>query len=70
MSILIKLDADEGVKNVDTKAHKSMIGALVYLTISGPNIIFNVCIYARFQVNPKELHLNVIKRIFRYLKRT
>ncbi|GJX07952.1 putative ribonuclease H-like domain-containing protein [Tanacetum coccineum] len=44
---------------------KSMIGSLMYLTASRPDIIFVVCVYARFQVTPKASHLNVVKRIFR-----
>ncbi|GKD60350.1 hypothetical protein Tco_1297859 [Tanacetum coccineum] len=43
---------------------KSMIGSLMYLTASRPDIIFVVCVYARFQVTPKASHLNVVKRIF------
>ncbi|GJW77158.1 putative ribonuclease H-like domain-containing protein [Tanacetum coccineum] len=46
----------------------SMIGSLMYLTSSRPNIMFAVCGCARYLVNPKVLHLHVVKRIFRYLK--
>ncbi|GKC99918.1 putative ribonuclease H-like domain-containing protein [Tanacetum coccineum] len=46
---------------------KSMIGSLMYLTASRPDIMFVVCAYARFQVTPKVSHLNAVKRIFRYL---
>nr|GEW31732.1 retrovirus-related Pol polyprotein from transposon TNT 1-94 [Tanacetum cinerariifolium] len=49
-------------------AKKSMIGSLVYLTTSRPDIMFAVCACARHQVTPKECHLYVVKRIFRYLK--
>ncbi|GJY11115.1 hypothetical protein Tco_0379300 [Tanacetum coccineum] len=45
-----------------------MIGSLMYLTASRPDIMFAVCIYARHQVTPKECHLHAVKRIFRYLK--
>ena len=46
-----------------------MIGSLLYLTASRPNILlFSVCIYARFQAKPKESHLKSIKRIIKYLK--
>ncbi|GKA22217.1 hypothetical protein Tco_0708179 [Tanacetum coccineum] len=45
-----------------------MIGSLMYLTASRPNIMFVVCACARFQVTPKASHLNAVKRIFRYLK--
>ena len=44
-----------------------MIGSLLYLTVSRPDILFSVCLCARSQSNPKESHLTAIKRIFRYL---
>nr|GFA31909.1 uncharacterized mitochondrial protein AtMg00810-like [Tanacetum cinerariifolium] len=45
-----------------------MIGSLMYLTSSRPDIMFAVCACARFQVTPKVSHLHAVKRIFRYLK--
>ncbi|GKE46344.1 hypothetical protein Tco_1477602, partial [Tanacetum coccineum] len=48
--------------------YRSMIGSLMYLTSSRPDIMFAVCACARYQVNPKVLHLHAVKRIFRYLK--
>ncbi|GKB64106.1 putative ribonuclease H-like domain-containing protein [Tanacetum coccineum] len=59
---------DSDGEDVDEHLHRSMIGSLMYLTSSRPNIMFAVCTCARFQVNPKILHLHVVKRIFRYLK--
>ena len=47
-----------------------MIGSLLYLSASRPDIMFSICMYARYQSNPKESYLNVIKKIFRYLKET
>ncbi|GJQ97898.1 putative ribonuclease H-like domain-containing protein [Tanacetum coccineum] len=47
---------------------QSMIGSLMYLTSSRPDIMFAVCAYARYQVNLKISHLHAAKRIFRYLK--
>ncbi|GJR16854.1 putative ribonuclease H-like domain-containing protein [Tanacetum coccineum] len=47
---------------------KSMIGSLMYLTSSRPDIMFSVCACSIFQVQPKVSHLNAVKRIFRYLK--
>nr|GFB26228.1 hypothetical protein [Tanacetum cinerariifolium] len=47
---------------------KSMIGSLMYLTASRPDIMFAICDCARHQVTPKECHLHAIKRIFRYLE--
>ncbi|GJR91942.1 putative ribonuclease H-like domain-containing protein [Tanacetum coccineum] len=62
---LIKDEEDE---EVDVHLYKSMIGSLMYLTASRPDIMFAVCACARFQVTPKTSHLNAVKRIFRYLK--
>ncbi|GJX01442.1 hypothetical protein Tco_0185355 [Tanacetum coccineum] len=45
-----------------------MIGSLMYLTASRPDIMFAVCACSRFQVTPKSSHLSAVKRIFRYLK--
>ena len=47
-----------------------MIGSLLYLTASRPDIMFSVCLCARFQANPKESHLSAVNRILRYLKHT
>ncbi|GJS17011.1 putative ribonuclease H-like domain-containing protein [Tanacetum coccineum] len=57
-------DADD----VDVHLYRSMIGSLMYLTASRPDIVFAVCACARFQVTPKTSHLLAVKRIFRYLK--
>ncbi|GJU66635.1 putative ribonuclease H-like domain-containing protein [Tanacetum coccineum] len=59
---------DEKAKNVDVYLYRSMIGSLMYLTASRPDIMFAVCTCVRFQVTPKVSHLHVVKRIFRYLK--
>nr|GFB22992.1 hypothetical protein [Tanacetum cinerariifolium] len=59
---------DEDDEEVDVHMYRSMIGSLMYLTSSIPNIMFAVCACARYQVNPKVSHLYVVKRIFRYLK--
>ncbi|GJR05669.1 putative ribonuclease H-like domain-containing protein [Tanacetum coccineum] len=59
---------DEDGEEVDVHMYRSMIGSLMYLTSSRPDIMFAVCAYARYQVNPKVSHLHVVKRIFRYLK--
>ncbi|GKF57726.1 hypothetical protein Tco_0171263, partial [Tanacetum coccineum] len=55
-------------EDVDVHVYRSMIGSLMYLTASRPNIMFDVCACARFQVTPKASHLNAVKRIVRYLK--
>ncbi|GKD42135.1 putative ribonuclease H-like domain-containing protein, partial [Tanacetum coccineum] len=59
---------DEEADNVDDHLYRSMIGSLMYLTASRPDITFAVCTCARFQVTPKTSHLHAVKRIFRYLK--
>jgi hypothetical protein len=64
------LELDEGGKSVDQKLYRSMIGSLLCLTASRPNIMFSVCMCARLQANPKESHLSALKRILRYLKYT
>jgi len=60
---------DIGLK-VDQKLYRGMISSLIYLTASRPSILFSVCLCARFQSDPRESHLTVVKRIFRYLKGT
>ncbi|GJX74895.1 putative ribonuclease H-like domain-containing protein [Tanacetum coccineum] len=59
---------DEEAEDVDVHLYRSMIGSLMYLTASRPDIMFAVCACARFQVTPKTSHLHAVKRIFRYLK--
>ncbi|GJU26620.1 hypothetical protein Tco_1165241 [Tanacetum coccineum] len=59
---------DEEADSVDVHLYRSMIGSLMYLTASRPDIMFAVCACARFQVTPKMSHLHDVKRIFRYLK--
>ncbi|GJV69095.1 putative ribonuclease H-like domain-containing protein [Tanacetum coccineum] len=59
---------DEEVEDMDVYLYRSMIGSLMYLTASRPDIMFAVCACARFQVTPKVSHLHAVKRIFRYLK--
>ena len=70
ISTSIKFDKDENGKNVDEKFYRGMIGSLFYLTASRPDIIFSVCICARFQLCPNESHLMLVKCIFRYLIKT
>ncbi|GKB44494.1 putative ribonuclease H-like domain-containing protein, partial [Tanacetum coccineum] len=55
---------DEDGVEVDVHEYRSMIGSLMYLTASRPDIMFAVCACARFQVTPKASHLNAVKRIF------
>jgi hypothetical protein len=64
------MDLDKGGKSVDQKAYRSMIGSLLCLCASRPDIMLSVCMCARFQSDPKESHLVVVKRILRYLVHT
>jgi hypothetical protein len=61
------LDLDTGGKSIDQKVYRSMIGSLLYLCASRPDIMLSVCMCARFQADPKEVHLRAMKRIMRYL---
>ncbi|GJR41808.1 retrovirus-related pol polyprotein from transposon TNT 1-94 [Tanacetum coccineum] len=65
-----KLDLDQSGSLVDATKYHSMIGALMYLTSSRPNIVHATCLCARYQAKPTEKHLKEVKRIFRYLWRT
>jgi len=67
MSTSEHLDKDEKGKEVDIKKYRGMIGSLLYLTASRPDIMFSVCMCARFQSCPKESHLKCVKRIMKYL---
>jgi hypothetical protein len=64
------LDLNKGGKSVDQKAYWSMIGSLLYLCASRPDILLSVCMCARFQSDPRECHLVAVKRILRYLVST
>ncbi|WVZ84823.1 hypothetical protein U9M48_031810 [Paspalum notatum var. saurae] len=70
METNVKLEADESGIKVDQTLCRSMIGSLLYLCASRPDIMFSVCLCARFQADPKESHLTTMKRILRYLKHT
>ncbi|GJW06229.1 retrovirus-related pol polyprotein from transposon TNT 1-94 [Tanacetum coccineum] len=65
-----KLDEDKEGKVVDPSHYHGMIGTLLYLTASRPDLQFAICMCARYQARPTEKHLNTVKRIFRYLKGT
>ncbi|XP_050908968.1 secreted RxLR effector protein 161-like [Lathyrus oleraceus] len=62
------LEKDEVSAKVLHKVYKGMIGSLLYLTGYRPNNLLSVCLCARFQSDPRESHLTVVTRIFRYLK--
>ncbi|GJR96572.1 hypothetical protein Tco_0268746 [Tanacetum coccineum] len=60
---VLTLDTDS--ESVDSTKYRGMIGSLLYLTASRPDIMFSVCLCARFQEDPKVSHLEAVKRIFR-----
>jgi hypothetical protein len=64
------LDSDASGNMVDQTMYRSMIGSLLYVTASRPDMMFSVCMCARFQASPREIHLKATKRILRYLKHT
>ncbi|XP_040370262.1 uncharacterized protein LOC112183342 isoform X3 [Rosa chinensis] len=70
MSTSVKLTEDLTGKSVDQTLYRSMIGSLLYLTASRPDISYSVGVCARFQANPKESHLEAVKRIIRYVSGT
>jgi len=57
------LSKNESSKPIDQTIYRGMIGSLMYLTTSRPNIMYNVCRCARFQSDPRESHPKVVKRI-------
>ncbi|GJT14487.1 putative ribonuclease H-like domain-containing protein [Tanacetum coccineum] len=62
------LSKDANGTDVDVHWYRSMIGSLMYLTSSRPDIMFAVCACSRFQVQPKASYMHAVRRIFRYLK--
>ena len=66
----VKLTIDLLGKNVDPSLYRSMIGSLLYLTASRPDISYSMEVCARYQANPKESHMTALKRIIKYVKTT
>ncbi|GJS35509.1 retrovirus-related pol polyprotein from transposon TNT 1-94 [Tanacetum coccineum] len=66
----LKLDEDPLGIPVDQTRFRSMVGSLMYLTASRPDLVFAVCMCARYQASPTKKHLEALKRVFRYLKGT
>jgi len=64
------MDANAAGKGVDQTKYRGLIGSLLYLTASRPDIMFEVCLCARYQANPKESHFKAAKSILKYLKGT
>ncbi|XP_065630583.1 secreted RxLR effector protein 161-like [Quercus suber] len=70
MSPNVKLTVDLLGKSVDPSLYRSMIGSLLYLTVSRLDISYSVGVCARYQANPKESHMIALKRIIKYVKTT
>ena len=68
MSTSCRIDKDEDGQKVNQKLYRRMIRSLLYLTASRPDIMFSLCLCARFQASLMESHPTVVKRIFRYLQ--
>ena len=65
-----RLDSDASGSMVDQKMYRSMIGSLLYVVASRSDVMFSVCMCARFQASLRESHLKATKRILRYLNHT
>ena len=70
MSPNVRLTVDLLGRSVNSSLYRSMIGSLLYLTTSRPDISYNVGVCARYQANPKESHMTALKRIIKYVKTT
>ena len=70
LSVSTKLAKDIAGKKIDATLYRSIIGSLLYLTASRPDILFSVCACVRYQSEPKESHLAAVKRIIRYISGT
>jgi hypothetical protein len=70
MQTSCKLSKDDDSKSTDQRQYRSMIGSLLYVTASRPDVMQTVGQVARFQAAPKESHVLAVKMIFRYLKGT
>ena len=70
MSPNVKLIIDLIGNSVDPSLYRSLIGSLLYLTTSRPNISYSMGVYARYQANPKESHIIAVKRTIKYVMTT
>jgi hypothetical protein len=70
MSLATVLDLNENGEVVDQREYRSMIGSLLYLMVTWPDIQFTMCLCVCFQASPRTSHRQAVQRIFRYLKYT
>jgi hypothetical protein len=66
----LKLSRDLNGERVDSTYFKQIVGSLMYLTATLPDIMYAVCLISRYMEKPTELHLKAAKKVFRYLKGT
>lgn len=66
----VKLSRDEGGVRVDATRYKQMVGSLMYLTVTRPDLMYVVSLASRFMASPTEMHSQVLKRVLRYVKGT
>ena len=66
----LKLNKDHEGKKVDSTLYKQIVGSLMYLTVTRPDIMYSMSLISRYMENPTEIHLLVAKRILRYLQET
>jgi hypothetical protein len=70
MSSAASLGPDEDGEAVDQREYRSMIGSLLHLTATRPDIQFTMGLCARFQASPRSSHRITVQQVFRYLKHT
>ena len=70
IEFVLKLNKDHEGKKVDSILYKQIVGSLMYLTTTRPNIMYFVSLISRYMENPTEIHLLAAKRILRYLQGT
>ena len=66
----VKVMKDKEGAKVDATMYKQLVGSLMYLTATRPDLMYVMCLISRFMANPTEMHLQAAKRVLRYLKGT
>ena len=66
----MRLQEDKGKDLEDVTMYRQLVGSLIYLTLTRPDISYVVGVISRYMSNPKKSHLDAVRRILRYVKRT
>ena len=66
----LKLDADSGAEECDPTQYRQLIGSLIYLTITRPDLSYPVGLLSQFMQTPQDIHLDCAKRVLRYVSGT